>query len=556
MKRFSSLYAALDATTRTSGKLAVLAAYFREAPPADAAWAVHFLSGNRPKRLVRYPDLRVWAAEAAGIPDWLLEECRYAVGDLAETVALLSGPAHPGESAGETAGDLPIHRWVEERLLPLGRMERDDQRDTLLAVWAALDERETFVWNKLITGSFRVGVSRKLVTRALAAASGIDEATIAHRLMGAWHPTPEAYEALFEEDTADADISRPYPFFLAYPLEVAPSELDDAETIRAELGDPSDWQAEWKWDGIRAQLVRRQGLTFLWSRGEDLVTERFPEIAAAATALPDGTVLDGEVMGWTDGAALPFSALQHRIGRKSLGTRILADVPVVLLAFDLLEAGGEDLRERPLAERRSRLEPLVGALPGGVDRNGAIGLAPVIASAGKVSWAELAAERGRAREILAEGLMLKRLDSAYGVGRRRGPWWKWKVDPFSIDAVLLYAQRGSGRRASLYTDYTFGVWDGDVLVPVAKAYSGLTDAEIRRVDRFVRRHTKERFGPVRSVEPELVFELHFEGIRESPRHKSGVALRFPRMARWREEKEAREADTLEGVRALLEVYGG
>ena len=547
MRRFSELYSALDATAKTSGKLTALEAYFRTAPPADAAWAVHFLSGNRPKRLVRYPDLRVWAAEAAGIPDWLLEECRYAVGDLAETVALLSGPL--GEAS--PADELPLHRWVEERLLPLGRMEREEQRRALLAVWAALDERETFVWNKLITGAFRVGVSRKLVTRALAGASGIDEATIAHRLMGAWHPTPESYEALFAEDTADADLSRPYPFFLAYPLEIEPARLDDPEAVGDALGPRADWQAEWKWDGIRAQLVRREGLTFLWSRGEDLVTDRFPEIETAATALPDGTVLDGEAMGWKEGAALPFSALQRRIGRKTLGKKILADVPVVLLAFDLLEQDGEDLRGRPLAERRERLEAVVEALPGG---RGAIDVAPVIA--GAESWAALAAERGRAREVLAEGLMLKRLDSVYGVGRRRGPWWKWKVDPFSIDAVLLYAQRGSGRRASLYTDYTFGVWDGDVLVPVAKAYSGLTDEEIRRVDRFVRTHTVERFGPVRAVEPELVFELHFEGIRESPRHKSGVALRFPRMARWREEKEAREAETLEGVKALLEVYGG
>jgi DNA ligase 1 len=551
LRRFSALYADLDATTRTSGKLAALEAYFREAPAADAAWAVHFLSGNRPKRLIRYPDLRVWAAEAAGIPDWLLEECRYAVGDLAETVALLSGPGSgPG---GEGSHDVPLHRWVEERLLPLGRMEREDQREALLAVWSALDERETFVWNKLITGAFRVGVSRKLVTRALAAASGIDEATIAHRLMGAWHPTPEAYEALFAEDTADADISRPYPFFLAHPLEIPPSELDHGEAITAELGDRAEWQAEWKWDGIRAQLVRREGLTFLWSRGEDLVTERFPEIEAAATRLADGTVLDGEIMGWSEGAALPFSALQRRIGRKTLGPKILSEVPVVLLAFDLLEEGGEDLRQVPLAERRARLEALVQGLPGG---SGAIGLALVIDLEGAESWEALAEERGRAREVLAEGLMVKRLDSAYGVGRRRGPWWKWKVDPFSIDAVLIYAQRGSGRRASLYTDYTFGVWDGDALVPVAKAYSGLTDMEIRRVDRFVRTHTVERFGPVRSVAPELVFELHFEGIRESSRHKSGVALRFPRMARWREDKGVRDADTLEGVRALLEAYGG
>ena len=526
MRAFAELYAALDETTKTGAKVDALARYFASAPPADAAWAVHFLSGRRPKRLVSGPRLRAWAREAAGIPEWLFGECYDAVGDLGETIALLL-PDAPSST------DRPLAYWVEERLLPLGRMDEAEQRQALLGAWSELGGGELYVWNKLITGAFRVGVSQKLVTRALAETSGVDPNAIAHRLMGAWDPSPEFYRRLLDPDTEDTDISRPYPFFLAYALE---AEL-------ADLGDAREWQAEWKWDGIRAQLVHRRGRTFLWSRGEELITERFPELAEAAALLPDGTVLDGEIMPWREGP-LPFAQLQRRIGRKTLGPKILREVPVVLLAYDLLEAGGADLRPLPLAERRGRLEALLAAVPS----HGRFLPSHVLDADG---WDAVAAAYTDAREHGAEGLMLKRRDSAYGVGRRRGPWWKWKTEPFTADAVLIYAQRGSGRRASLYTDYTFGVWDGGELVPFAKAYSGLTDAEIREVDRWVRRNAVQKFGPVRTVKPELVFELAFEGIQRSSRHKSGVAVRFPRTLRWRRGKPPEEADSLETVRGLL-----
>jgi DNA ligase-1 len=366
--------------------------------------------------------------------------------------------------------------------------------------------------------------------------SGVDEGTVAHRLMGAWEPTAEFFERLVAPDTRDADLSRPYPFYLAYPLEVAPSEL----------GDPVGWLAEWKWDGIRAQLLRRAGRTFLWSRGEELLSGRFPEVEEAGALLPDGTVIDGELLPWAGDAPLPFAQLQRRIGRKTLARKILSEVPVVLVCYDLLEERGADLRERPFAERRDRLDRLLRATASA----GRLRLSPVIEAS---SWDELAAARARARATRAEGLMLKRRASAYGGGRRRGDWWKWKVEPHSVDAVLMYAQPGSGRRAGLYTDYTFGVWDGTSLVPFAKAYTGLTDDEIRKVDAFVRRNTLEKFGPVRTVRPELVFELAFEGIQRSTRHKSGIAVRFPRMARWRTDKRPEQADTLETVRALIET---
>ena len=526
MKAFAKLYAAIDQTTSTTEKVAALNDYVRRAPATDAAWAVYFLSGRRPKRLIASRKLAAWAAEEARLPDWLFEESYHQVGDLAETITLIL----PAE---ETSSELPLASWVD-RLLRLRGEDDDVQRDVMVSSWRELGRQERLVWNKLITGSFRVGASQRLVVRALAGVSGLKEEVIAHRLMGTWEPSAEFFERLIAPDTRDADVSRPYPFFLAHPLEADP----------AELGDPAEWIAEWKWDGIRAQLIRRAGRTFLWSRGEELLTGRFPEVEAAGALLPEGTVLDGELLPWVDGGPLPFAQLQRRIGRKNLGRKILDEVPAALVAYDLLEQEATDVRSLPLGERRRRLTALLAA----TSSSGRLLLSPRV---NLDDWETLGELRTTARAVGAEGLMLKRLSSPYGVGRRRGDWWKWKVDPLTVDAVLMYAQPGSGKRAGLFTDYTFGIWEGNHLVPFAKAYSGLTDEEIRQVDRFVRRNTLEKFGPVRTVKPELVFELHFEGIQPSTRHKSGIAVRFPRMARWRTDKRAEEADTLERVRGLL-----
>jgi DNA ligase-1 len=527
MKAFADLYAALDETNKTSEKVAALTRYFAAAPPADAAWAIYFLTGRKPRQVVPSRKLWDWAVEASGLPEWLFAESYHAVGDIAETIALaLPEP--------ERSSDLPLAHWVEQRLLPLRGMAEAEQKQALLGAWAELDRRQRFVWNKLITGAFRVGVAQQMVIRALAQVTGIDAAAIAHRLMGAWEPTADFHARLTSLEAGDADVSRPYPFFLAHPLEGEP----------AELGPVEDWQIEWKWDGIRAQLIRRQGAVFLWSRGEELVTERYPEIAALGQTLPDGTAIDGEILCWRDGAVQPFALLQQRIGRKAVSKKILQEVPVVLMAYDLLEHEGRDIRALALQDRRQRLEQLAAALAAAP----ALVTSPLVTGA---SWQALTELRAESRSRNVEGLMLKRRSAPYRVGRQRGDWWKWKVNPFTVDAVLIYAQRGSGKRASLYTDYTFGLWDQGKLVPVAKAYSGLTDEEIRQVDAFVRRHTMEKFGPVRTVRPELVFELGFEGIQRSSRHKSGVAVRFPRMLRWRTDKKAEEADTLETLRKLL-----
>jgi DNA ligase-1 len=527
MRPFAQLYDALDGTTSTNARVAAMVDYFSNVPPEDGAWAVWCLTGRRFKRLVSSRLLRAWGAEAAGLPDWLLESSYQHVGDLAETLNLLvPAPDRPAASP-------PLHEVIEQQIKPMSRMDEADKHRLVTAAWGEMAGTERFLYNKLLTGALRVGVSRRLVTRALAELAGIDSGLMAHRLMGDWQPTAAFFEQLLADKAdADLDISRPYPFFLASPLESEP----------ADLGPATQWRAEWKWDGIRAQLIRRQGRTFLWSRGEERLDGRFPEFETEAESLPDGIVLDGEIMAWRDGP-LPFAVLQRRIGRKKVGRKTLASAPTAFLAYDLLELDGRDLRELGLDERSGRLETLLRAHRGErLFRPGPVAFD---------DWADLPALRASARERGVEGLMLKAADSPYRVGRRRGDWWKWKVDPYTFDGVLLYAQPGHGRRSGLFTDYTFAVHHDGTLVPVAKAYSGLTQAEIDELDRWIRAHTTDRFGPVRAVEPVQVFELAFEGITRSPRHKSGIAMRFPRIHRWRRDLSVADADALETLERLL-----
>ena len=546
MRAFADLYTRLDATTSSNSKLIFLQDYFRAATPADAAWAVYFLAGGRPRRVVPTKLLRELAIQSSGLSPWLFEESYEAVGDLAETISLLLPLSQNASSEG-------LAVWVEDRLLPLRSAAPDHLVAQLLSLLHQLDRASQLVFIKLITGSFRVGVSRLLVTRALAALSGVDAKRIAQRMVGytdiSARPTAALYERLIaaaSDDLQDArDPGQPYPFFLAHALQTDVTAFDE------QLGDPSHWQVEWKWDGIRAQLVKREGQIWIWSRGEELVTERFPELALLAAHVPDGTVLDGEIVVWKDARVQPFALLQQRIGRKTLGAKLLAQTPVAILVYDLLEWQGVDVRQQLQSARREQLDKLVANIS-----QPQLQISTVLQGA---SWADFARQRAQARGLGVEGLMLKNVAAHYGVGRTKdvGVWWKWKIDPYIVDAVLIYAQAGHGRRASLYTDFTFAVWDAPdgvperKLVPFAKAYSGLTDAEMREVDVIIRKTTVEKFGPVRSVKPTLVFELGFEGISLSTRHKSGIAVRFPRMLRWRQDKPLNEADTLESLRALL-----
>jgi DNA ligase-1 len=557
MRRFATLYQELDASTATGDKVAALLRYFAQAPTADAAWAVYFLAGGKPRQVVPTGVLRSVALEAAGIDEWLFDECYQVVGDLAETIALVLASACATSDHG-------LAHWVEERLLPLRGLAPDEQGARVRQAFDELDGAGRYLLVKLIGGGFRVGVSKLLVQRALAEHAGIDAKLVAQRMMGYTETGATPSAARFEhlvtrERTPALDAGQPYPFFLAHALQAAPETL----------GPTSDWLVEWKYDGIRAQVVKRAGQVWIWSRGEELVTERFPEIVAAAQGLPDGTVLDGEVLVWREGEdrPAPFNLLQRRIGRKTLNKRVLTDAPVRFLAYDLLEAGASDRRHEPQHVRRALLEALL--------QGQRLQASPNVAAP---DWAAYAALRGQSRSRGVEGFMLKQREACYGSGRTKvdGTWWKWKIDPLTVDCVLIYAQAGHGRRASVYTDYTFAVWsrvpadaaeaqavvdaiarrerarpDGLQLVAFAKANSGLTDEEFAAVDREIRSHTLEKFGPVRSVRPTLVFELGFEGINLSPRHKSGLAVRFPRMLRIRHDKPLHEADTLDTLHALM-----
>ena len=542
MKEFAALFSALDSTTSTKKKTDALLAYFRRAQPADAAWALYFLAGGKPRQTVPTGLLRSAAREAAGIPEWLFDESYDVVGDLAETIAHVLRPA-------PATVDLPLHVWIQERLLALRGQAPEAISAALKGYWNELDTPGRFLLTKLIGGSFRVGVARNLVLRALSEASGVDAKLLAQRLMGytdKQHAPDAARFALLVDPQAlssPAESGQPYPFFLAHPLQ-APVES---------LGERGDWQVEWKWDGIRAQFLRRGAQSWLWSRGEDLLNGRFPELDAMHARLPDPCVLDGEIVVWRDGRVQPFAELQKRIGRKTVTKKILAEQPVAFLAYDLLEIDGEDIRDWPQWRRRERLEQVVAEAGGG-----ALQLSPLVDAP---AWPALATLRDESRARGVEGFMLKQREGRYGAGRTKdvGTWWKWKIDPYSVDAVLVYAQSGHGRRANLYTDYTFAVWDGEAgndanprkLVPFAKAYSGLTDDEMRQVDQRIRQTTLEKFGPVRSVTPTLVVELGFEGIQASSRHKSGIAVRFPRMLRLRWDKPVEEADTLRTLQDFI-----
>lgn len=526
MKDFAKLFKELDETNKSTKKIILLKEYFETANPSDAIWVINFLIGRKPKQVVPVKKLTEWCLELAQLPEWMFMESLDAVGDLAETITLLL----PFQ---ERQTDIKLNVLVDKYLLPLRKADEATQKKIIIELWTGMNSTEKFVFNKLITGSFRVGVSINNIVKALALQTGITEAVISHRLMGNWIPTGEFYNTLISQTTSDADVSKPYPFYLAYQIDKTPEEL----------GDTALWQAEWKWDGIRSQIIKRNSEVYIWSRGEDLITERFPELKFAALNFPDGTVIDGEIMAWQNNHPLPFAELQKRIGRKNLTKKILEEVPIKLVGYDIIEYNSEDIRDKTLAERRKILVQAVKNLNDEI-----FIVSPVVEYS---SWDELRTEREKSRNLFVEGIMLKRKDSQYKTGRKKGDWWKWKIDPLSVDAVLIYAQKGSGKRANLFTDYTFGIWKEDKLVPFAKAYSGLTDEEIKMVDDFVKKNTVEKFGPVRIVKPELVFEIAFDAIQISSRHKSGIAVRFPRILRWRTDKKIEDADTLENVKGLI-----
>ncbi len=530
MRSFAQLVSELGSATKTNDKLEALSTYFSQAGDKDKVWVIALFSGRRPKRSIPSGLLGLWCAELSGIPIWLFEECYHTVGDLAETIALLTDTQAVSTSTNSLS-------YYIESLSALRTVSEEEKRTFVVQAWKELTKEERFVFNKLITGSFRIGVSQRLMIQALASSLSEDPDKLQHLIGGNWDPATTSFSTLVNQSAAKGDFSKPYPFYLAYALEEAPTEL----------GSPDQWQAEWKWDGIRGQFIHRAEQLFIWSRGEELMEGKFPEYDPLAGLLPSLTVLDGEILAFKEGLPLPFSALQTRIGRKNVTKKQLQEAPVVFMAYDLLEYEGQDFRNHPLSERRKKLEEIVS----NVDH-------PVLRISPNIlfdSWETLSRIREDARDAHAEGIMLKRKSSNYQTGRKRGDWWKWKTDPLSIDAVLVYAMKGHGRRSNLYSDYTFAVRSGDQLVTFTKAYSGLTDAEMGEVDRYVKANALEKFGPVRTVKPALVFEIGFEGIAASNRHKSGVALRFPRILRWRKDKPVSEINTLEDLKDMLRLYG-
>jgi DNA ligase-1 len=536
MKELAILFARLDETNKTNEKVRILKEYFERVSDEDKIHTLALFTGRKPRRQINTTLVKTYAIEKAGITPWLFDESYQVVGDLGETIALLLPP--PASSANRS-----LSVWMTE-IVNLHKLSEEEKKNWLLASWDMLGTQERFVFNKVLGGSFRVGVSQNLIIKALSDQYHVEPPILTHRIMGKWDPFTFRFDELIQEEDASDDLSRPYPFFLAYPVQETSDQSKSVSELEKALGDFRLWQAEWKWDGIRAQAIHRAGSIFIWSRGEDLVTDKFPELHGFISELPEGTVLDGEAICFSNEQPLPFNVLQTRIGRKNLTKKILTESPMAFIAYDVLEHHGRDIRSLPLNERRKILEAL--HLESRSKRTFRLSARIVFEN-----WEQLHELRKEARAYHAEGFMLKRLDSPYLTGRKRGAWWKWKVDPLSVDAVMIYAQKGHGRRADLYTDYTFGVWDGDKLVPFAKAYSGLTDEEIRRVDSFVKRNTLERFGPVRTVKPQLVFEIGFEGINYSSRHKSGIAIRFPRILRWRHDKKIEEADKLETLKNLL-----
>jgi len=531
MKQFSYLFQAIDSTTSTNAKTYALQRYVQEEPPENVVWALYLLLGKTRKRLITSKTLRTVFLQISEIPEWLFEDCYAQVGDSAEVIALLLSQGGFEFSPGS---DIPLHQWMEDILPGVKTITSEmELRDVIVSWWRSLTPFEVFILNKVLTGAFRVGVSEKLVIKALAMAFHIPEAVVAHRLMGDFEPTVDFFRTLTQAEASIFSPSKPYPFFLASPLE---EERFQEETC-------SHWQAEWKWDGIRAQIIRRAGEVFIWSRGEDLITEQFPELAASVLPLPDGLVLDGEILCWQGDRPLGFNYLQKRLGRKRVTAKVMTENPVHFLAYDVLEYGGEDIRSQAWSDRRVVLKQILQQPD--IQR---ISLSPAFSFH---SLQELRFLREQSRQQGAEGLVIKAINSPYLIGRKRGYWWKYKVEPMSLDAVLIYAQAGSGKRANLFTDYTFALWNQQELVPFAKAYSGLDNSEIEELDQWIRKHTIEKFGPVRSVEPFHVFEIGFEGITTSNRHKSGISVRFPRILRWRKDKRAQEADTMESAGQLL-----
>jgi len=527
MKAFAKLISNLEQTSKEAFKVTALAQYFSNATDEDKLWTLALFTGTRPKRVVDIKALKEFAEQVYTEGEWLFEASHQIVGDMAETIAYFLPKA-------KRNGNHTLSEWIS-MIRTIFNAERIDQRDAITKAWDTLRPEERFIFNKLITGGFRIDVSLKLLSKALAIVTGKDENLLAHKLNSDWHPDEVSFETLIFTENPEAEKSKPYPFHLAHTL----------ESTVAELGDISNWQVERKWDGIRVQVIVRGNKISIWSRKGDILSSKVPELKPLAESMEDGTVLDGELICFKNGKILPINNLRTRFGRRNNSKKQFEESPCVFMAYDILEFKGEDIRNKDLAERRKKLEKVILQY---YDEHKIILLSDII---NNDNWESINSEREKSREHQVTGLVLKNKKSIYGSSRVEGDWWKWPVDPLFIDAILLYAQAGEGGSSKMYREYSFALWHGEDLVTFAKAKSGLEDKELKELTSFVKKNTKEKFGPVRSVAAVQIFRLAFDSITASKRHKSGILLKNPRLIEWLRDKNIEDGNNLDDLKKML-----
>jgi len=540
LNNFSELFLNLDSSNSTNNKIEVLKNYFLSNDPIDNSWAIYLLTGKSNKRFISGRYLKNLFSELYEYPVWLIDTCYLKVGDSAEVITLLL--KNKSTSRKKVLLNISLNELLSKTIPDLSKLNDEEKNFKIKNMWETLPEDNHLIFNKILTGTFRVGVSIGLITKSISKLINIDEEIISHRLMGNFEPSIDSYEFLINKNINLQELnSKPFPFLLANTIE--------DKIFKHSI---NDFQFEWKYDGIRMQLIKRSGNVSLWTRGQELVNDSFPELVDKMSHIKDDFVLDGELLVWNfkEQIAFDFSLLQKRINRKSPTRSIQIKYPIIFIAYDLLEINGRDIREIKLENRRIELEKYFSKWHNKTENN----ISAIFKICNLIfpkDWPDALNYKEKSRENNTEGLIIKKKTSIYSSGRKRGIWWKYKVDPMQLDAVLIYAKGGSGRRAGLYTDYSFALWKDKELIKFASAYSGLTNIEIKELDKWIRKNTIEKFGPVRSLKPEMVFEISFEKIQISKRHKSGIAVRFPRITKWRKDKKINDADSLENAYELM-----
>ena len=537
LNKFAKLFFDLDSNNSNNKKIDLLINYFLSNSALNNSWTIFLLIGKSNKRFISGKSLREYYSIIYKLPIWLIDICHQKVGDSAEVISLLLS-----NKIDKKSKDISLNNLIKNKLPELLKISEEEKVEMIKYYWEIIPKENLLVFNKILTGSFRIGVSKGLVRKSLSKMLNMDESIISHRLMGQFIPSAKTYNFIISKKFHQKELGyKPYPFQLANPLDIQVKDLN-----------LDDYQFEWKYDGIRGQIVKRRKNITIWTRGEELVNNSFPELVNLISLINDDFVIDGEILIWNSKKDCPddFGLLQKRIRRNSPSNKILKDLPISFITYDLLELNGKDLRENILSIRREILEKLYSSWKE-KSTDPYFHKLKITKLIKVFDWYDIEKKKNNSRSLNTEGLVIKNKNSKYLPGRKRGNWWKYKVDPMQLDAVLIYAKGGSGKRADLYTDYSFALWKDKELTKFANAYSGLTNEEIKELDKWIRKNTLNKFGPVRSVKPFFVFEISFENIQFSSRHKSGIAVRFPRITKWRKDKNIHEADTLENAYKLM-----